>query len=63
MTDVYIEYIQNDVNLMIDLMIMGLTRLSEDNNHEERTIMRCTLILLEMLNKNISKHMESRLPQ
>ena len=56
------DYVQSDIGMISALLIVALTRLPQtDGNHEERTVLRCTLTLLEMLSRNVSKQMDGRM--
>ncbi len=53
-------YVQHEVGLATDLLILGITALEpKDESHQERVIIRSTLTLLEMLQRNIKGQMEA----
>ena len=60
MNDVSGNYVKNDVDLAMNLLMFGIKKIPENGeNYEEHVIMRSTLTLLEMLNRNVSKQMKN----
>ena len=50
------DYAKHDIMLVMSLLILGIRNLgANDHNHEERTIMRCALSLLEFTHRNLDK--------
>ncbi|MCL2226257.1 MAG: hypothetical protein FWB97_01315 [Oscillospiraceae bacterium] len=53
------DYVSHSITLAMNLLILGITKLSDENHHEQ-VIMRSTLTLLETLNRNINRQMERK---
>ena len=56
------DYVKHDLTLVISLLMLGIRNIEpNDHNHEERTIMRCALSLLEFMSRNVDAQMEKPL--
>ena len=53
------NFVKHNLDLAMEVLILGITRLKEtDENYHERIIIRVTLVLLEFLSRSIDAQME-----